>query len=34
VPILGYPRLLLLSLFIKFDHAPQVWHCLLYHERV
>jgi hypothetical protein len=32
VPILGCPRRLLLSLFIKLDHAPQVWCCLIYHE--
>jgi hypothetical protein len=28
----GCPRWLLLSLFIKHDHAPQVWCCLIHHE--
>ena len=32
VPILGCPRQLLLSLFIKLDSAPQVWCCLIHHE--
>jgi len=32
MPILGCPRRLLLSLFIKLDSAPQVWCCLIHHE--
>jgi hypothetical protein len=34
VPIPGCPQWLLLSLFIKPNHAPKVWCCLVHHKWV